>query len=165
VSYIIPDGYIGSIHIIYSTEQVKSKNQPKQYNRLYQIPPNGVLFIKTSPNTTSPWPNENNVTFYHHIKGELVEITERRARAEKNTPDNRKDTQIKIYGSSTGKYESKYADCIILSQSYYTGSTANIHDQVNMFDLTDYIKKEPIDCTGMQPGTIRKKWLQSQSKN
>ncbi|SQD80704.1 conserved protein of unknown function [Moritella yayanosii] len=118
--YIIPDGYIGTFHIVYNV----TNGQPKKMQdgfRVYEIPENGELKLLTDRYTTN-----------------LDDI-----------PENTKN-QSTIYGGSMGTSKYSFLPCVLESQTFIVGIKKDILDGVNNFELGDRAVTRTINCAGME---------------
>ncbi len=157
VIYTLPSSYIGTILIINSPQEMES-----QAFREHKIPASGVLIVKKPIN--EGWDDEGIIEFFYRNNGKLEEITGWAARTPKDTPESRADPEIRVFGASVGTYESIHSDCKILTRSYYIGTNTDAYESVNFFEIDDYVKNHAIDCTGLEPGTLRKQHLATQEK-
>lgn len=155
VIYTLPTSYIGSFHIIIAPQKMKA-----EVFRKHDIPSSGVLIVKKP--IDEEWDDEEIIEFFYRNNGELEEIIGRAGSIPKDTHESRSDTEVKVFGVSVGQYDGIYADCKILSRTYFIGTNADVYDGSNFFNIHDYAQNNPIDCTGMEPGTMRKRYLEAE---
>ncbi|CAM4134044.1 DUF6843 domain-containing protein [Pseudoalteromonas ostreae] len=140
--YLIPDGYVGSLYIIFNAPN----GQPPKYegdSRVYEIPPSGVLVTQMDVNEGRI--ESNKLRFYYVNKiGDRTPITERITSTIHDTPENRKDKKIIIFGGGLGEVE-PINNCQINDQSFVIGRKSDLLDSKNMFDIFDAIKLKNSD--------------------
>lgn len=140
--YLIPDGYVGSLYIIFNAPN----GQPPKYegdSRVYEIPPSGVLVTQMDAN--EGWIESSRIQyFYVNDTNERTPISEHITSTIHDTPENRKDKQIIIFGGGLGEVE-PINNCQINDQSFAIGSKSDLLDSKNMFDIFDAIKLKNSD--------------------
>jgi hypothetical protein len=145
--YIMPDGYIGTFHIVYNVTNGQAKKMQDGF-RVYEIPENGVLLTQTGIN--SGWLDIELMQFYYRkLNDELKSLTDRYTTNLDDIPENT-ENQITIYGGSMGTSKYYFLPCVLESQTFIVGTKNDILDGVNNFELGDRAITRNINCTGME---------------
>ena len=134
--YLIPDGYVGSLYIIFNAPN----GQPPKYegdSRVYEIPPSGVLVTQMDAN--EGWIEASKIQyFYVSDTNERTPISEDSASTEKNALDIDAETTRTVYGGGLGHIEPFYG-CDFIFQDFTVGTDAEQTDSKNLFDIYDAI--------------------------
>lgn len=130
--YLIPDGYVGSFYILFNIPQ----GEPPQYEagtRVYEIPGDGMLLMQSAPN--EGWKgSDSSLFFYVEPDGSRTQITERWTTSLKDTPKNRYDDRVTVFGGGVGIFE-PIRHCQITETGFYVGTRAQALAGVGAFDL------------------------------
>ncbi len=143
-TYILPENYVGIFYIIFNMPQ----GQPRKEmlgGRAYEIPKSGVLFTQMGLNPG--WLGEDKIKFFYRMKnGELREITGRWSGSFPDTPEERADTQIRIFGGGIGTFQFTLTSCEIVNQDFHIGTKRDILDGVGHFEIEKIPGLEKIRC-------------------
>ena len=128
---LIPENYIGSLHIIFDVP----KGQPPQYEnenktRIYEMPPSGVLLTQMVLYT------DKLQYYYVDSDGKRTKITKRITTSFDDTPENRLDTQVYIFGGGIAELE-PVPDCKAKSLGFAVGTKSDVFDVNNLFGIYD----------------------------
>ena len=130
--YLIPEGYVGSFHIVFNIPSGK----PQTYEngaRVYDIPEDGVLLIQSNSNPGSI--SGDKINFYYESEdGNRRQIKGRWTTSLHDTPENRSDDQVYIFGGGIGLIE-PVRHCQIYTSDYYVGTKSQALDNVGHFDI------------------------------
>ena len=130
--YLLPENYKGSFYIIFNIPKGKF---PKYENdsRIYEIPENGILL--TQADTNEGWIDRNKVKFFYvDGDGSRTEITERWTTSLHDTPENRGDNRITIFGGGVGVFE-PINGCQVYEQPFIIGTKSDVLDGKVYFDI------------------------------
>ncbi|UDL04695.1 DUF6843 domain-containing protein [Marinobacter sp. CA1] len=130
--YLIPEGYVGSFYILFNIPQ----GEPQEYEadaRVYEIPEDGMLMMQSDPN--EGWIQSNKIDFFFVAPdGTRTRITERWTTSLKDTPENRMDEHVTVFGGGIGVFE-PIRHCQITETNFYVGTKAQALDGQGFFDL------------------------------
>lgn len=143
-AYILPEGYIGAFYIIYGAANGKVGKEADGV-KIYEIPSTGVLLTQAGAN--EGWVESDNINFYYRrANGDLVKIDDRWVGSLSDTPENRADKKLMIFGGGLGEIQRDAASCRIVFQAFHVGTKKNILDGTNHFNIEDVIEKNKIEC-------------------
>lgn len=131
--YLIPEGYVGSFYILYNLPQ----GEPQRYEngaRVYEIPPDGMLLMQSDANEGGPIAIDKIKFFYVRPDGSRTQITERWTTSLHDTPENRSDERVAIFGGGIGVFE-PIRHCKVIETGFYVGTKAQAIDWEGGFDL------------------------------
>lgn len=150
--YIIPDGYIGTFHIVYNVTDGQPKKMQDGF-RVYEIPENGVLLTQTGIN--SGWLDTKLIHFYYRkSNGELQDLTDRYTTRVANTPESRAESSTTIYGGGLGSAEYRFIPCVLVSKLFHIGTNKDILDGENHVELQNVDVIKNINCTGLEANSL-----------
>lgn len=130
--YVLPGGFAGSFHIVFNVP----RGEPQTYEgpvRTYQIPPDGMLLMQSDTNAGRL--RSDKIKFIYQSDGDVREkIDGRWTTSLHDTPENRSDDQVYIFGGGIGIVE-PVRHCQLYSKSFYIGTKSQALDDVGYFDI------------------------------
>ncbi|MDG9666255.1 hypothetical protein ONV78_00825 [Hahella sp. CR1] len=142
--YLLPDKFVGKFYILFNTPAGEPVRHEKE-SRVYEIPPSGVLLSQGKLN--EGWIAAEDVKYYYVGEdGQRVEIKGRWTTSLDDTPENRNDPELTIFGGGAGVYSDPSIPCSVTYQSYYVGLKADVLEGKNQFGLEEYLDKHPFQC-------------------
>jgi len=130
--YLLPEGFKGSVYIIFNIP----KGKPPKYEvgaRIYEIPSSGVLMTQMKAN--QGWIHSDKIKYIFINKdGSKTPITGRWTSSLHDTPDNRKDKKITIFGGGLGEFQ-PVKGCYVLQQEFMVGTKSEVLDDKLYFGI------------------------------
>jgi hypothetical protein len=126
---LLPENYVGSFHIMFEVP----KGQPPKYEKdtqVYEIPSSGVLLPQTELNISTLH------YYYVNSDGTRTPITDRWTTSIPDTPENRQDKRIIIFGGGVGDIE-PVPGCKATDLSFGVGTKSDMLDNINLFGIYD----------------------------
>lgn len=130
--YLIPDGYVGSFYILFNLP----RGEPQRYEdgaRVYEIPPGGMLLMQSDANE-GRIRSDKIQFFYVHPDGSRTQIKERWTTSLHDTPENRRDKRVTMFGGGIGIFE-PIRHCKVVHKAFYVGTKAQAIDWEGGFDI------------------------------
>ncbi|ABC27162.1 hypothetical protein HCH_00247 [Hahella chejuensis KCTC 2396] len=142
--YLLPDNFVGMFYILFNTPSGEPVRHEKG-SRIYEIPPSGVLLTQGELN--EGWIAAEDVKYYYvGENGQRVEIKGRWTTSLDDTPENRNDPELTIFGGGAGVYSDPGIPCDVTYQYYYVGLKADALEGKNQFGLEEYLAEHPFQC-------------------
>ncbi|MBU6950410.1 hypothetical protein [Hahella sp. HN01] len=142
--YLLPDNFVGKFYILFNTPAGEPLRHEKG-RRVYEIPPSGVLLTQGELN--EGWIAAEDVKYYYVGEdGQRVEIKGRWTTSLDDTPENRNDPELTIFGGGAGVYSDPSIPCDVTYQYYYVGMKADALEGKNQFGLEEYLHKHSFQC-------------------
>lgn len=131
--YLLPDGYQGSFYIIYNIPE----GQPLTYEdgaRVYDIPEDGILLTQSDYNPGTIRSDKINF-FYESEDGTREKIEGRITTTLHDTPENRSDEKLYIFGGGIVERQYEKRHCNIYYTEYYIGTKRQGLEQIGYFNV------------------------------
>lgn len=130
--YLIPEGYVGAFYIVFNIPS----GEPQTYEdgaRVYDIPEDGVLLMQ-SDSDPGLIHTDDIEFFYESDDGTRDRIEGRWTTSVHDTPENRADDQVYIFGGGINLIK-PVKNCGIYAKDFHIGTKAQILDGVGHFDI------------------------------
>ena len=93
------------------------------------------------------WLNTNRIHFYHQqADGTRLEIKHRWTTSFKDTPENRAEKKLTIFGGTTGGFSRTNNSCPKIHRSFYIGIKQDVLNGTNHFRMAQAVQNKTIEC-------------------
>lgn len=131
--FLLPAGYVGAFYVLYEIPGGSPDKYDSEGSRLYEIPHGGILLTQAGPNEGPR--REDQVRFYYIDEAVLnSEITGRWTTSLHDTPENRRDTEVRVFGGSMGSIMA-LPGCDLTVSRFMVGTKSQVLDGEGFFDL------------------------------
>jgi hypothetical protein len=152
--HLIPGGYAGEVFIVFGAQDGAAPEYD-QAARVYRIPPTGILRTQAPPNEGWYGPGEVRYFFVESRTGHRAEIADRWTSTIHDTPENRADPSVGVFGPRSGAVAARVpgtdtfsseAPCAVRYLSYRVGRKVAVLEARDDGRLHDYLERHPLPC-------------------